>query len=74
MDGLFYQEGKSMDDVRESIDMFGHTGTIENILIGIAYWLAVVVVILFVFYIVVKINNWRQYKKNGKLEKEDFLT
>ncbi|MBO4591669.1 MAG: hypothetical protein IKS48_04440 [Eubacterium sp.] len=63
-----------MDDVRESIDMFGHTGTIENILIGIAYWLAVVVVILFVFYIVVKINNWRQYKKNGKLEKEDFLT
>ena len=63
-----------MEEFRDNIDMFTHTGTIENILIGIAYWLAVVVVILFVFYVAVKINNWRLYRKNGKVEKEDFLT
>ena len=48
-------------------------GTLENILIAIAYWLLVVVIILFVFYIAVKINNYRQYGRNGKIERDDFM-
>ena len=45
----------------------------ENILIAVIYWLAVIVVILFVFYIAVKINNYRLYKRNSKVELDDFL-
>ncbi len=62
-----------MEDFRENINSLSNTGTIENILIAIAYWLAVIVVILFVFYIAVKINNYRQYRRHGKMDTDDFL-
>ena len=62
-----------MEEFRENINSLSNTGTIENILIGVAYWLAVVVVILFVFYVAVKINNYRQYGRNGKIERDDFM-
>ena len=62
-----------MEELRENIDSLSHTGTMENILIAIIYWLAVIVVILFVFYIAVKINNYRLYKRNSKVELDDFL-
>ena len=62
-----------MEEFRDNINSLSNTGTIENILIAIAYWLAVIVVILFVFYVAVKINNYRQYRRHGKVEKDDFL-
>ena len=63
-----------MDDIKNNIDSLSNTGNIENILIAVIYWLAVVVVILFVFYIAVKINNYRLYRRNSKdKDKEDFL-
>ncbi len=62
-----------MEEFRDNINSLSNTGTIENVLIAIAYWLAVIVVILFVFYIAVKINNYRQYRRHGKVEKDDFL-
>lgn len=62
-----------MEDFKENIQSLSNTGTLENILIAIAYWLLVIVIILFVFYIAVKINNYRQFRKNGKVERDDFL-
>ena len=62
-----------MEEFRDNINSLSNTGAIENILIAIIYWLAVVVVILFVFYIAVKINNYRLYRKSKNFEKEDFL-
>ena len=62
-----------MEEFRDNINALSNTGKLENILIAIAYWLAVVVVILFVFYVAVKINNYRQYRRHGKVEKDDFL-
>ena len=53
-----------MEDFRENIEFFTHTGAIENILIGIAYWLAVIVVILFVFF---SVNRKLNLKRNRKL-------
>ena len=61
-----------MDDIRDNIKSLSNTGTLENILIAIAYWLLVVVIILFVFYIAVKINNYRQYRRFGKGDKDDM--
>ena len=62
-----------MEEFRDNINSLSNTGAIENILIAIIYWLAVVVVILFVFYIAVKINNYRLYRNSKNFEKEDFL-
>lgn len=63
-----------MDDLREQINSLGNTGTLENMLIAIAYWLFVIVVILFIFWIVVKINNYRLYRRRSKpKDKDDFF-
>ncbi|MCR5213106.1 MAG: hypothetical protein K6E10_01725 [Eubacterium sp.] len=62
-----------MGELKENISTLSNTGSIENVLIAIAYWLAVIVVILFVFYVAVKINNWRLYSRKGKGEKDDYL-
>ncbi len=62
-----------MGELKDNISNLSNTGSIENVLIAIAYWLAVIVVILFVFYIAVKINNWRLYSRRGKGEKDDYL-
>ena len=63
-----------MEEFRDNINSLSNTETYENILIGIAYWLAVIVVILFVFYVAVRINNYRLYRRHGKGAKDDFLT
>ena len=62
-----------MEEFRENINSLSNTGTLENILIGLAYWLAVVVILLFVFYVAVKIHNYRLYKRHGKIEKDDIV-
>ena len=62
-----------MDEIKDNIRSLSNTGTFENILIAIAYWLLVVVIILFVFFIAVKINNYRQFKRNGKIDRDDFM-
>lgn len=62
-----------MEELRENIGSFSNTGNLENLLIAIAYWLAVIVVILFVFYVAVRINNYRLYRRHGKGAKDDFL-
>ena len=62
-----------MEEFRENINSLSNTGTLENILIGLAYWLAVVVILLFVFSVAVKINNYRLYKRHGKIEKDDIV-
>jgi hypothetical protein len=62
-----------MEEFRDNIDSLSNTGALENLLIAIIYWLAVIVVILFVFYIAVKINNYRLYRRHGMMDKDDFL-
>ncbi len=62
-----------MEELRDNIDSLSNTGALENLLIAIIYWLAVIVVILFVFYIAVKINNYRLYRRHGMMDKDDFL-
>lgn len=63
-----------MEGFRENIDALADTSTLENILIAIIYWLVVLVVILFVFYISVKINNHIRARRSGKkIERDDFL-
>ena len=63
-----------MDDLREQINSLGNTGSLENLLIAIAYWLFVIVVILFIFWLVVKINNWRLYRRRSKAkDRDDFF-
>ncbi len=62
-----------MEEFRDNIDSLSNTGTIENILIAVIYWLAVLVVILFVFYVAVRINNYRLYRRHGMMDKDDFL-
>ncbi len=62
-----------MDDVRETINSLSNTGTLENILIAIAYWLGVAVIILFVFFVAIKINNYRLYRRYMKDDVDDFL-
>ena len=64
---------ESIEEIRQNVDQLSNTGNIENILIAIAYWLAVIFVMIFIFYIALKINNYRQYRRQGKVEKDDFL-
>ena len=47
---------------------------IENLLMGIAYWLVVIIIILFVFLVAIKISNFVK-KQRGTLrrEKDDFF-
>ncbi len=57
-----------MEGFRNNIDSLANTSTLENILIAIIYWLAIIVVVLFVFYVAVKINNRIQKKNLDKME------
>ncbi len=62
-----------MEELRDNIDSLSNTGALENLLIAIIYWLAVIVVILFVFYVAVRINNYRLYRRHGMMDRDDFL-
>ena len=55
-----------MDGLKENIDGLSNTGDIEEFLIAAAYWIAIILVILFVFYVTVKLNNFIQDRKRKK--------
>lgn len=64
-----------MDGFKDNIDNLSNTGNIEEFLIAAAYWIAIILVIMFVFYVSVKLNNFIQdrKRKKSKAEKDDFI-
>lgn len=63
-----------MEDVKGTIDSFSNTNEISNTLLAIAYWLGVVVIILFVVYIIYAISHHLRNKRFGiKDDNDDFL-
>lgn len=64
-----------MDGLKENIESLTNTKGLEDLLIGIAYWLGVIVVVILIFYICVKINNLVRTRKNKKVlrDRDDFL-
>lgn len=56
-----------MEGFRNNIDSLADTSTLENILIAIIYWMAILVVILLIFYIAVKIHNVVLKKNHRKM-------
>ena len=65
-----------MGGVKENIENLTNTKGLEDLLITIAYWLGVIVVVLFIFYVCIKINNYIQQKKTRRPFKgrDDFLS
>ena len=61
---------------RVNIENLTNTKGIEDLLIGISYWLAVIVVVLLIFYVCIKIYNYTQQRKVKKPFKgrDDFLS
>ena len=47
-----------MGDIVEQVGELTKTAEIENLLMGIAYWLVVIIIILFVFLVAIKISNF----------------
>ncbi len=63
-----------MGSIIEKIGEMSKTSEIEQLLLGIAYWLIVIIVILFVFLVAVKISNFIKSKRGTlKREKDDFF-
>lgn len=65
-----------MDGLKENIENLTNTKGLEDLLIGISYWLAVIVVVLLIFYVCIKIYNYVQTRKTKKPYKgrDDFLS
>ncbi|MBR0145322.1 MAG: hypothetical protein IJM25_01510 [Eubacterium sp.] len=65
-----------MDGLKENIENLTNTKNLEDLLIGISYWLAVIVVVLLIFYVCIKVYNYVQQKKSKKPFKgrDDFLS
>ena len=70
------KKGDPMDGLKDNIESLTNTKGLEDLLIGIAYWLAVIVVVILIFYIVIKLNNLFQTRKNKKAlrDRDDFLS
>lgn len=63
-----------MQDVKGTLNSIGNTNDISNTLLAVAYWLGVVVVILFVIYIIYAISTHFKNKRYGiKEDNDDFL-
>lgn len=64
-----------MDGLKENLENFSSTHNIEEFLMAAAYWLAIILVILFIFYVSVKLNNFIQDRKRKKTgaDKDDFI-
>ena len=64
-----------MDGFKDNLGNLSNTSNIEEFLIAAAYWIAIILVILFIFYVSVKLNNFIQdrKRKKSKAEKDDFI-
>lgn len=62
-------------NIKENINTLTNTKALEEFLFALIYWVAVIVVILLVFYIFVKITNLIREYKGGKSRKnrDNFL-
>lgn len=62
-------------NIKENINTLTNTKALEELLFAMIYWVAVIVVILLVFYIFVKITNLIREYKSGKTRKnrDNFL-
>ena len=65
-----------MDGLKENIESLTNTKGLEDLLIGIAYWLGVIAVVILIFYICIKISNLFRTRKNKKVlrDRDDFLS
>ncbi len=65
-----------MGGLKENIENLTNTKGLEDLLIALAYWIGVIAIVLFIFYVVIKINNYVQQKKSKKPFKgrDDFLS
>ena len=58
----------------DKIGEMSKTSELERLLLGIAYWLGVIIVILFVFLVAIKISNFIKERRGTlKREKDDFF-
>ena len=55
-----------MGGLKENIENLTNTKGLEDLLIALAYWIGVIAIVLFIFYVVIKINNYVQQKKSKK--------
>ena len=64
-----------MDGFKDNLGNLSNTSNIEEFLIAAAYWIAIILVILFIFYVSVKLNNFIQDRKRKKTgaDKDDFI-
>ena len=62
-----------MESFRDNVSNLANTGKIENILLGIAYWLIVLVIGLFIAYVAVKIRNYITYRKQDNSQEKDEM-
>ncbi len=62
-------------NIKENINTLGNTQALEEFLFAMIYWVAVIVVIIFIFYIAVKISNIIRERKNprARKNKDNFL-
>ena len=62
-------------NIKENINTLGNTQALEELLFAMIYWVAVIVVIIFIFYVAVKISNIVRERKNPKARKnkDNFL-
>jgi len=65
-----------LDGLKENIESLTNTKGLEDLLIGIAYWLGVIAVVILIFYICIKISNLFRTRKNKKVlrDRDDFLS
>jgi heme/copper-type cytochrome/quinol oxidase subunit 2 len=64
-----------MEEFMQNIDSLSDTAALEELLFAIMYWVAVIVVMLFIFYLSVRITNkvraWK--RKEPKKNRDDFI-
>jgi hypothetical protein len=63
-----------LGSIIDKIGDMSKTSELERLLLGIAYWLVVIIVILFVFLVAIKISNFIKERRGTlKREKDDFF-
>ena len=63
-----------LGSIIDKIGEMSKTSELERLLLGIAYWLGVIIVILFVFLVAIKISNFIKVRRGTlKREKDDFF-